>query len=243
MNIQKQYLKFTGEQIERTKTDYIVVHHTASAYDYTVSEIHTMHQNNGWSGIGYHYYIRKDGSIYEGRPKNAIGAHAEGYNYRSISVCLSGNFETETPTDAQIASLSFIIKKLRADYPNAVIAGHRELNSTACPGSRLFPDVQELAKGRDIFKGSVDVASNTGKRTVNGKIFAHGGKICVAIGNTEYELKADSISFRLVKKNGKNTIFSGNARAKDGRLIITAGNDEYALDSETVKFEIVPKGY
>lgn len=241
MTIQKQYLKFNGEQIERTKTDYIVVHHTAATYDYTVSEIHAMHLNNGWSGIGYHYYIRKDGSIYEGRPKNAIGAHAEGYNYRSISVCLSGNFETETPTDAQLVSLSFIIKKLRTDYPNAVIVGHRELNSTACPGGRLFPTVQELAKGRDMSDGSANSTHNTGRQTVTGKIFAHGGKICTAIGNKEYEIKADSVSFRLVKKNGNDTILSGNAKAKDGRLVITAGNDEYVLDSETVKFEIIPK--
>lgn len=237
MNIQKLYLKFADSLIERAKTDYIVVHHTAAVIDYTVNEIHDMHINNGWSGIGYHFYIRKNGDIFEGRPCTMIGAHAEGYNYRSISVCLSGNFEVEKPTKAQIASLAYMLEKLKTKYPNAIIAGHRELNSTACPGANLFPYVQEMAfdsKKRIEYASECSPSSDS----IKGKIFAHGGKLCVAIGQSEYEVKADSVAFKIKRNNSDDTVIAANAKADNGKLIITAGNDEFFIDSEMVIFEI-----
>ena len=50
---------------------------------------------NGWAGIGYHFVIRKDGTIERGRPLSVVGAHAQGDNLHTIGICMAGNFEKE----------------------------------------------------------------------------------------------------------------------------------------------------
>lgn len=64
----------------RGYTDLIVVHHTGNEKDddLSVAEIHRIHQTLGWSGVGYHYIIRKDGTIEAGRPRWAVGADITG---------------------------------------------------------------------------------------------------------------------------------------------------------------------
>ena len=85
-------LKFNGTLSKRTKTDYIILHHTAATQG-TVQAIHNYHVNGrGWKGIGSNFYGRKDGSIYQGRPEWAVGAHATGYNDKSIGVCAETTF-------------------------------------------------------------------------------------------------------------------------------------------------------
>ena len=74
MRIIETGLQFGGLQA-RSKTDLIVLHHSASA-DVSAAEIHGWHRAKGWAGIGYHFVIRKNGSIERGRPQEMIGAHA-----------------------------------------------------------------------------------------------------------------------------------------------------------------------
>ena len=62
MNIIETNFKFKQKLSNRSQTNYIILHHRAGNGD-TMS-IHNLHLNRGFSGIGYHYYIRKDGSIY-----------------------------------------------------------------------------------------------------------------------------------------------------------------------------------
>ncbi len=65
-------LKFNGTLSKRTKTDYIILHHSASS-NTSVEAIHNYHINGrGWKGIGYNFYVRKDGKIYQGRPSWAV---------------------------------------------------------------------------------------------------------------------------------------------------------------------------
>ena len=78
MNIIDVGLKFKSLSYGN-KPNKLVLHH-AEASKCSVQDIHYWHLNNGWSGIGYHYFIRKDGSIYKGRPDGAIGAHCQGSN-------------------------------------------------------------------------------------------------------------------------------------------------------------------
>ena len=63
----------------------IVIHHTGNPYDddLSVKTLHVSHRAQGWAGIGYHFVIRKDGSIEIGRPDWSIGAHAYGFNSNS----------------------------------------------------------------------------------------------------------------------------------------------------------------
>ena len=96
----------------RSRTDLIVIHHTASRPDITVEDIHQLHIDNDWAGIGYNLVIYPDGSVHQGRPLDTMGAQCEGYNNRSIGVNLTGNFEIANPTqeqvDAQRAGIGFI---------------------------------------------------------------------------------------------------------------------------------------
>jgi N-acetyl-anhydromuramyl-L-alanine amidase AmpD len=126
-------LQFRGALQKRSRTDYIVLHH-AEAIHASVQDIHRWHLQRGWAGIGYHYYVRKDGNIYRGRPRDVIGAHVKGHNYNSIGVCAEGDYMKETMPEAQKCSIIALVKELIQIYPNTKIVGHRDLMATACPG-------------------------------------------------------------------------------------------------------------
>jgi len=130
-------LKFTKPLQKRSRTDYIALHH-AAASTASVEAVHNWHLQRGFSGIGYHYYIRKDGTVYRGRPEDAIGAHVYGYNSVSIGVCAEGDYTKETMPAPQKEALISLVKDLKKRYPNARIVGHKDLVATACPGNN-FP--------------------------------------------------------------------------------------------------------
>jgi len=121
----------------RSRTSRIVVHHSASA-DVSAAEIHRWHRARGWSGIGYHYVIRKNGNIELGRPVDTVGAHTSGYNSTSIGICLTGNFMEETPSAEQLRALVGLIRYLEQQYGQLEINRHQDLSPTACPGDK-FP--------------------------------------------------------------------------------------------------------
>ena len=139
MEIKETKLK-CGDMIPRSKVlEYIVIHHTASTAKETVEQIHNFHiNNNGWAGIGYHFYIRKDGTVYKGRDEKYAGAHCVDYNSISLGICLEGNFEIEKPTEKQLKSLTELLQHLKQKYGNVQVVGHRDLNATACPGKNLY---------------------------------------------------------------------------------------------------------
>ena len=122
----------------RAKTNVIVLHH-AAAHTCTAQQIDNWHKGNGWSGIGYHFFIRKDGSIYRGRPEWAVGAHASGRNSDTIGVCVEGNYEEEkTMPQTQKNSVKEILRYLKGKYPKAELKGHRDVGATGCPG-KYYP--------------------------------------------------------------------------------------------------------
>ena len=130
----------------RSRTDLIVIHHTASRPDITVEDIHQLHIDNDWAGIGYHLVIYPDGSVHQGRPLDTMGAQCEGYNNRSIGVNLTGNFEMEQPTQEQVDALVLLLSDLMRQYniPPEQVTGHNVWNQTACPGRNLdaiLPDI------------------------------------------------------------------------------------------------------
>ena len=150
MELIRHEYDWNGDLYRRRTTDMIVIHHTASASDITVDDIHQMHLNNGWSGIGYHLVIYPDGTIHQGRPIEMIGAHCEGFNARSIGVNVTGNFEEIQPTQAQVDSLVALLSDLMHDYnvPPEQVTGHNAWNATACPGRNLdaiLPDIVAAA--------------------------------------------------------------------------------------------------
>ena len=119
----------------------IVVHCSAVKPDQmsSAAQIDTWHRDRGFKGIGYHYVIRRDGTIEPGRPEWMIGAHCVNHNKYSIGVCYEGGLDirgqpADTRTEAQKASLRKLLEELHERYPRAVIVGHHDLNPhKACP--------------------------------------------------------------------------------------------------------------
>lgn len=131
-------LKFNGQLKLRSDTKRIVVHHSDADGRLTIYQIHQMHLNKSWAGIGYHYYIKSDGSVWKGRPENTIGAHVFDYNSESIGICLGGDFTIDLPTNEQMKSLVELIKDIEIRYGNLEVNKHSDLNATQCPGNS-FP--------------------------------------------------------------------------------------------------------
>lgn len=129
----------------RVKTKYIILHHRAGNGD--VESIHKTHLANGWAGIGYHFYIRKNGEIHQGRPIKNIGAHCEGFNAVSIGICFEGNFQNEAMPKKQFDAGRELINYIRGLYPEVEIKKHEDFNSTVCPGKNFpFDEITTIAK-------------------------------------------------------------------------------------------------
>lgn len=138
MNIIETSWKWNGGLSSRPRTDFIVLHH-AAAETCSAAQVDSWHKSNGWSGIGYHFFVRRDGTIYRGRPLWSMGAHVSGMNNCSIGICAEGDYDKErTMPAAQMAAIKELLRDLKSDYPNAKIVGHKEIGSSDCPG-RYYP--------------------------------------------------------------------------------------------------------
>ncbi|MDU3843683.1 MAG: N-acetylmuramoyl-L-alanine amidase [Clostridium perfringens] len=132
MYINQSNIKFNGLNYGNNPNKIII--HNADHPNCSVYDVDRWHKGNGWSGIGYHYFIRKDGSVWTGRPENAKGAHTIGQNSSSIGICLEGALMREKPTRAQLNSLYYLIADIRARRGNLPVYGHKDFNNTDCPG-------------------------------------------------------------------------------------------------------------
>ena len=128
----------------REKTDFIAIHCSATGpkQDFGAADIDKWHRAKGWKCIGYHYVIRRNGTVEEGREEATIGAHVENWNSVSVGVCLVGGVDANDHTKAvnnftpeQFASLKQLLVDLKIRYPSAIIQGHRDFPKVAkaCP--------------------------------------------------------------------------------------------------------------
>lgn len=138
------------ELTEREDTDMIVIHHTGGTdIDASAQQIHEWHLNQDWVGIGYHFVIRKNGTIERGRPEWSVGSHAYGENWHTLGIHLSGAMDKVQPTKEQIESCAHLVAYLCDEYEIPIdrehIVGHREVNDdTSCPGENLFAKMGEI---------------------------------------------------------------------------------------------------
>lgn len=147
VNIIEKNYKWSGALDKRKSTNRIVLHH-AEAKSCTADDIHRWHLANGWSGIGYHFFVRKDGTIYRGRPEDTIGAHAYGANSDSIGVCFEGNYMVESMPSKQVQAGYFLVQYLKGKYHTDNVIPHKSVGSTDCPGE-FFP-FRMIADGKDL---------------------------------------------------------------------------------------------
>lgn len=129
--------------------EFLIVHHTggtdadplADTSHHTFEVVKAWHLAKGWEDIGYHYFIDKTGKLTAGRAENYHGAHALGYNTKSLGVCLAGNFDKTLPTQEQINTLKKLLSELRVKYNVSLenIVPHRKFANKTCYGTKL-PD-------------------------------------------------------------------------------------------------------
>lgn len=148
----------------RKSTDFMVIHCSATppGMDIGAKEIDRWHRAKGYFRIGYHFVIRRDGTIEHGRELNAVGAHTLGYNEKSIGICLVGGVTTDnrTPennyTPAQWLTLEKLVSELETQFPQAKVVGHRDLNpGRGCPS---FNVKEWMARRKGIQATSPDQA-------------------------------------------------------------------------------------
>lgn len=112
----------------------IIVHCSATpeGKDFTVDDIRHWHKQRGFTDVGYHYIIYRNGHIVNGRDVDLVGAHCTNHNSHSIGICYIGGMDAQnkkpkdTRTLAQKAALLSLLVDLRKLYPNAAIIGHRD---------------------------------------------------------------------------------------------------------------------
>jgi N-acetylmuramoyl-L-alanine amidase/FlgD Ig-like domain len=131
-------------------------------------------RSNGWDDIGYNFLVDKYGQVFEGRfggiDRNVVGAHAAGFNTGSVGVALLGNYDAGAITPAARAALVRLLA-WRLDvahvdplsllnwtsggnprFPTGVpvmlrvVGGHRDTGFTSCPGSRLYAELNSIAR-------------------------------------------------------------------------------------------------
>ena len=122
---------------------FLVLHCSATRrnQDYSVEQLRRDHKARGFYGIGYHFYIRKDGTMTQHRKLLEVGAHARPYNRCSIGICYEGGLDEQGKPCNTLNSLQFerikeLLVVLKRLFPKAEIVGHRDLPGTSpkeCP--------------------------------------------------------------------------------------------------------------
>ena len=126
----------------RTKTDMIVIHCSATPADMDIGVEKIKHWHvveNGWDDVGYHYVIKRDGTLETGRDESMVGSHARAVNGTSIGICLiggsnkSGDWENNFLPE-QFDTLEQLISTLQDKYEIKKIIGHYEVDDKKkCP--------------------------------------------------------------------------------------------------------------
>ena len=140
-----------------------------------VEEIRRWHTDErGWSDIGYHFLIDRDGTVAKGRDITKDGAHVRGHNRGTIGISLFGGHGSNENdkfsanfTKAQDRSLRNLISELQFDYGDVPVTGHNQYAAKACPGFNaphwLASDIRPVARPTDAPSGYVDHEPDTPK--------------------------------------------------------------------------------
>lgn len=133
MNPNVRFKKLLFDEVEA-----VIIHHSATrpSQDIAALDIDGWHRARGWLSIGYHWVIKRDGSIEPGRFVDQVGAHAgPEWNDRSIGICMVGGLNEDGKTvednftDAQYRSLRALLKMVKSDLPLKL---HKDVSNTQC---------------------------------------------------------------------------------------------------------------
>jgi len=148
------------------------VHHTVGSNTYSAADapaiirgIYSFHvTSRGYRDIGYNFLVDRFGRVWEGRyggvSRAVVGAHTSGYNYESFAMSAIGDFESATAPAAMVDAYSRVfawklgLHGVPINGSTTVdgkrfenISGHRDANSTACPGQYLYARLPDIRTG------------------------------------------------------------------------------------------------
>lgn len=220
INVIDKNLQFNSNYSKMETIEGIVLHHSGTTILQTVETIHNYHKSKGWAGIGYHYYVRKDGSIYKGRPENMAGAHCLGVNSTSLGICAEGDFNTETMAEVQKQAIRQLIVDIKARYNIKYVKGHRDIISTSCPGKNYpfnevisnLPDLQYQVHLQDIGWCNIQNAGEgagtegQGRRLEAVRFFGHNGL------DIQYRAHVGEVGWQDWKKSGEVAGTTGESK-------------------------------
>lgn len=155
MQINKSNLRVNGKLDYGNYPDKIILHHPE--FNGSIQALNDIMINDGFSMIGYNYYVRKDGTVWEGRSVSAVGANCYGQNSCSIGVCFEGNFMKDSMGNAQYNSGVELLKYLLNKYPGIKEIGpHKKYYNTDCPGVNFPVDrmIKESMNGTGNYSES-----------------------------------------------------------------------------------------
>lgn len=142
-----------GMTIRKTKRNIkeIIVHCSATpeGRNISVEQIRQWHLQRGFSDVGYHYIVYRDGSVHIGRDVDIAGAHCTGHNTISIGVCYIGGCDghmtpKDTRTPAQAKALRELLTDLKEVYPKARIHSHKDFANKACPSFDATAEYKDI---------------------------------------------------------------------------------------------------
>ena len=145
-----------GIYMPADSVSYLIIHCSATreSQDYTPEQLKHDHMQRGFIDVGYHFYIRKDGTTTQHRRLNEVGAHCRPFNRCSIGICYEGGLDAkgkpkDTRTLKQRASLIGLLLDLHRQFPKAVIRGHNEMpgaSNKECPCYRPSTEYAYMIK-------------------------------------------------------------------------------------------------
>lgn len=113
-------------------------------------DIDRWHRAKGWKSCGYHFVVRRDGTVEAGRRLEEVGAHCQGHNQHSVGICYEGGLDeagkpADTRTTAQKRALRQLLEQLHKQFPHAMIVGHHDFNPMkACPCYDVVKEYRDL---------------------------------------------------------------------------------------------------
>lgn len=233
MNIIETNWNWRRGLTNRPRTDYIALHH-AQANKCSAADVDRWHKEKGRSGIGYHFFVRKDGRIYRGRPLNKMGAHVSGMNNCSIGICAEGSYEKETTMpDPQKQAIKELLRYLKGIYPDAKVVGHREIGESDCPG-RYYP-LKEMKKYYEESE-EIDMDELNSLKAEIAGMKAHYDSIINNMGEELVELKAPEMVYDYIDKNMPEWAHEGVQYCLDNGILKGTGDGKLGLDDKDLKY-------
>ncbi len=120
---------------------YLVIHHTGTSADVGPEAIAKEHvQGLGWPGIGYHFVVGIDGTVWQTQDLTTVSHHARQFNAVSVGIALAGDLLDSIPPAVQLERTAALTAGIldQLGLPISTVRGHRELVETRCPGDAFM---------------------------------------------------------------------------------------------------------